>query len=252
MPILYIVATPIGNLKDITLRALETLKEVDFILCEDTRQAAKLLNHHNISKPLISYFQHSKLSKIEYIIDLLNQGKNLALVTDAGTPGISDPGNQLISQLAKLSPERSVAESKGLATAQFYPSISSGNKIASSVQIIPIPGACAAIAALSVSGFPTDKFIFMGFPPHKKAREKFFKEISEAKYTVIFYESVHRIIKALEKLKEILLDERQIVVCRELTKQFETIYRGNVGDVLEKIKNDTIKGEFVVIVGMKE
>lgn len=269
MGTLYIIATSIGNLKDITLRALETLKEVDFILCEDTRQTAKLLNHYNISKPLISYFQHSKLSKIEYIIDLLSQGKNLALVTDAGTPGISDPGGKLVDKLISLK-----GDNKNNLQAYKLKNFKT--------KIIPIPGACAATAALSISGFPTDKFIFMGFPPHKKGREKFFKEISEAKYTVVFYESVHRILKTLEQLlvslrgtksdlvtkqsryfaadNEIAApasgrarnDERQIVVCRELTKQFETIYRGNASDVLNQIKNDTIKGEFVVIVGMKE
>jgi 16S rRNA (cytidine1402-2'-O)-methyltransferase len=220
-PAFYIVATPIGNLKDITLRALEILGDADFILCEDTRQTSKLLNHFKISKPLISYFQHSKVAKVEYIISLLKQGKKLALVTDAGTPGISDPGNMLIRQIID-------------------------NQVR--VNFVPIPGPCAAIAALSVSGFPTDKFIFMGFPPHKKGREKFFKEIAEAKHTIVFYESVHRIIKALEQLKNILGENRQIIVCRELTKQFETIYRGNINEVLESVKNDKIKGEFVIVV----
>jgi 16S rRNA (cytidine1402-2'-O)-methyltransferase len=161
MGILYIVATPIGNLKDITLRALEVLREADLVVCEDTRVISKLLNHYGISKPLVSYFQHSKFSKLEYIIDQLEEGKKIALVTDAGTPGISDPGNQLIKHITRNTKQDEVA-------------------------IIPIPGPSAAIAALSISGFPTDKFIFLGFPPQKKGREKFFKEIAAAKHTVVF------------------------------------------------------------------
>jgi len=225
MGTLYIVATPIGNLKDIALRALEALKEADIILCEDTRQTIKLLNHFEISKPLVSYFQHSKISKIDYIVSLLESGKNLALVTDAGTPGISDPGNQLIEHITR--------------------NMEQGGE---EIKIVPIPGPSAVTAALSISGFPTDKFVFMGFPPHKKGREKFFKEVAEAKYTVIFYESVHRILKALGQLKNVLPEDRKIVVCRELTKQFEAIYRGNIDEVLEQLKNDKVKGEFVVVI----
>ncbi len=225
MGTLYIVATPIGNLKDITLRALGVLKEVDIILCEDTRQTSKLLGHFQISKPLVSYFQHSKLSKMEYIVEQLQAGKNLALVTDAGTPGISDPGNLLIKHVTR--------------------NMKHGE---SGIKIVPVPGVSAVTTALSISGFPTDKFVFMGFPPHKKGREKFFKEVAEAKYTVAFYESVHRIIKALEQLKNVLLLEREIVVCRELTKQFESIYRGNIDEVLENVKNDKIKGEFIIVI----
>jgi len=226
-PALYIVATPIGNLKDITLRALEVLKEADMILCEDTRHTSRLLGHYEISKPLVSYFQHSKLSKVEYIIGQLRHGKKVALVTDAGTPGISDPGGQLIKYITCNMEQR-------------------GDEI----KIVPIPGASAATAALSVSGFPTDKFIFMGFPPHKKGREKYFKEIAEAKYTVVFYESVHRILKTLNQL--IItpnLTDRQIVVCRELTKIHETIYRGTAKEVLTKLEQDksSIRGEFVII-----
>jgi 16S rRNA (cytidine1402-2'-O)-methyltransferase len=233
MGTLYIVATPIGNLKDITLRALEALKEADIILCEDTRQTIKLLNHFEISKPLVSYFQHSKISKIDYIVSLLEEGRNLVLVTDAGTPGISDPGNKLISLL--------VDKFKGQKNLQTF-------KLKNLLTISPIPGPSAVIAALSISGFSSDKFVFMGFPPHKKGREKFFKEVAEAKYTVVFYESVHRILKALEQLKTVLPENRKIVVCRELTKQFETIYRGNIDEVLEQLKNDKVKGEFVVVI----
>ena len=151
MGILYVAATPLGNLKDITLRALETLKEADFIICEDTRQTIKLLNHYGISKPLIGYFQHSKFSKIEQILDLLKQGKTLVLVTDAGTPGISDPGGKLIETIISQLPE---------------------------VSIIPIPGPSAVIAALSVSGFPADKFIFLVFRRIKKDEINFSKKSS--------------------------------------------------------------------------
>ncbi len=224
MNTLYIVATPIGNLKDITLRALEVLREADLIVCEDTRVTSKLLNHYGISKPLVSYFQHSKSSKVEYIIEQLRQGKKIALVTDAGTPGISDPGNLLIKHVTC-------------------------NMKQGGTRIVPVPGPSAVAAALSISGFPTDKFIFLGFPPPKKGREKFFKEITEAKHTVVFYESVHRIIKTLNQLIETRnLTDRQIVVCRELTKQFETIYRGTPSEVLEAVKNDKIKGEYVIVI----
>jgi 16S rRNA (cytidine1402-2'-O)-methyltransferase len=246
MGILYIVATPIGNLKDITLRALEVLREADLVVCEDTRVISKLLNHYGISKPLVSYFQHSKFSKLEYIIDQLEEGKKIALVTDAGTPGISDPGNKLIEQLTNDFCHSRESGNPELIKSGFR--IKSGMTGGCKLKIIPIPGPSAAIAALSISGFPTDKFIFLGFPPQKKGREKFFKEIAAAKHTVVFYESVHRIIKALEQLKEFLSADRQIVVCRELTKQFETIYRGAVSRVLKAVKNDKIKGEYVIVI----
>ncbi|MEK7189848.1 MAG: 16S rRNA (cytidine(1402)-2'-O)-methyltransferase [Patescibacteria group bacterium] len=216
---LFVVATPIGNLKDVTLRALETLQSVDFILCEDTRVTKKLLNHYQINKPTISYHQHSPDSKTKEIIKLLEDGKNLALVTDAGTPGISDPGNLLIQNLTK-----------NLET----------------IEIIPIPGSCAAIAALSVSGFPTDRFYFAGFPPHKNKRKKFFKELAAREETIVFYESTHRILKTLLEL-QMFAPQRKIMVARELTKQFETIYRGIAEEILEKIKKGPIKGEFVIV-----
>jgi len=219
--ILYIVATPIGNLKDITLRALETLKEADSILCEDTRQTIKLLNHYNISKPLISYFQHSRISKIDYILEQLKQGEKMALVTDAGTPGISDPGGKLVEIITTHLP---------------------------SCQIIPIPGPSALIAALSVSGFPVDKFIFMGFPPAKKGRERFFKKVAESEYAVVFYESTYRILKTLKQLDNLL--KANIIVCRELTKKFESIYRGSANEIIKILESDknNLKGEFVVVV----
>jgi 16S rRNA (cytidine1402-2'-O)-methyltransferase len=218
---LYIVATPIGNLGDITLRALETLKIVDFILCEDTRVTKKLLDHYQITVKTISYHQHSDYKKTKEIITLLNEGKNLALVTDAGTPGISDPGNMLISDLLK-------------------------NKI---TQIIPIPGPSAIVTALSVSGFPTDKFLFLGFPPHKNKRQKFFKEAVAYDFTVAFYESGHRIMKCLKELKEYLGPKKELLVGRELTKQFETIYRGTIDEIMEQMTEE--RGEFVVIINKK-
>ena len=219
MGILYIVATPIGNLDDITLRALAVLKSVDVILCEDTRVTKKLLDHYAIEKEVLSYHHHSDAKKINEIKELLVEGKSVALVTDAGTPGISDPGNELVSQLSKS---------------------------AIKPQIIPIPGASAVTTALSISGFPTDKFLFLGFPPHKNKRQKFFKEVAAAEHTVVFYESGHRITKCLHELSQILKSNQQIVVCRELTKMFETIYRGTIEE-FSKLKMDE-RGEFVIVI----
>ncbi|KKQ38951.1 MAG: Ribosomal RNA small subunit methyltransferase I, partial [Candidatus Moranbacteria bacterium GW2011_GWF2_37_7] len=169
---LYIVATPIGNLEDISFRAIRILNEVDLVLCEDTRVTKILLERYEIKKPILSYHQHSKLQKIDYIINLLKEGKNLALVSDAGTPGISDPGQRLIGKVLE--------------------------ELGGEIKIEPIPGPNAAIAALSISGFDTDEFLFLGFPPHKKGRQTFFVNILEEsqKRTVVFYESTHRIIKA--------------------------------------------------------
>jgi 16S rRNA (cytidine1402-2'-O)-methyltransferase len=227
MAILYIVATPIGNLEDITLRALRVLKEVDLILCEDTRVTRKLLDHYEIKTPTLSYHQHSKLQKINYILELLKEGKNLALVSDAGTPGISDPGNKLISEILTFTETRSLE-----------------------IKIIPIPGSSALTCAVAISGFPMDKFLFFGFPPTKRKRKKFFDEVINSKYPVLFYESPYRILKTLTELKLAQIGENsRVVVCRELTKKFETIYRGRIEEVMEKIEKDKIKGEFVVIVG---
>ena len=225
---LYVVATPIGNLEDITLRAISVLRSADFILAEDTRVTRVLLDKYTIPSKVISYHQHSKLQKIEYIINLLKEGKNLALVTDAGTPGINDPGNYLIRKVLEEIPD---------------------------LKIVPIPGPNAAVTALSVSGFSSDKFIFLGFPPHKKGRRTFFQRINLFDDTVVFYESKYRILKALEELKEFsLLGMRQMMVVRELTKQFETVYRGTVDEIMLKLNNhkDNLLGEFVVVVGPRE
>ncbi|PIZ00142.1 16S rRNA (cytidine(1402)-2'-O)-methyltransferase [bacterium (Candidatus Howlettbacteria) CG_4_10_14_0_8_um_filter_40_9] len=219
---LYIVATPIGNLKDITLRALEVLKEIDIIACEDTRHTKILLDHYNIQKPLISYFQHSKLSKITKIIELMESGKSVALVTDAGTPGIADPGGILVDQVTK--------------------------ELGDQVEIIAIPGANAAVSALSISGFNTDEFVFYGFLPHKKGRQTKLKEIAIEKRVSVLYESPYRIKKLLNEILEFVGD-REIVVCRELTKKFEEIYRGKVSEVIDQVKE---KGEFVVIINKSD
>lgn len=221
----YIVATPIGNLQDITLRALEILKSVDFVFCEDTRVTKNLLNHYNINTRLESYHKFSDKNKENRIIELLKSGKNIAYVSDAGTPGISDPGEELVKIITD-SFEENIIES--------------------------IPGASSLITALSVSGFNCDRFNFLGFLPHKKGKETILKEIIESRITNIFFESTHRIIKTLEKLKELGFGEnRKLVIARELTKKFETIYRGNLKEILNNLKGGVSKGEFVVIIDKK-
>ncbi|KKT80935.1 MAG: Ribosomal RNA small subunit methyltransferase I [Candidatus Yanofskybacteria bacterium GW2011_GWA2_44_9] len=226
-PMLYIVATPIGNLEDITLRAIDTMRSADFILAEDTRVTRVLLDKYEISKEVISYHQHSKINKIEYIIELLKSGKNLALVSDAGTPGINDPGNYLINKVLEALPD---------------------------CRVIPLPGPNAAVAALSISGFPSDNFTYLGFPPHKKGRQTFFKKIGEIEETIVFYESKYRIMKALEELRDLSgMGDRLVVVARELTKQFETIYRGTVSEIEKQMESDKNSGlgEFVVVLKSK-
>ena len=223
---LYVIATPIGNLEDFSFRAARVLKEVDLVLCEDTRVTRKLLNKFNISTPFLSYHQHSSLKRVNHILNLLQEGKDLALVSDAGTPGVSDPGNKLIEEIVE--------------------------RLGKEVEIISVPGPSALTAAASVSGFPLDRFVFLGFPPAKRKRKKFFQEVLEAKHPVIIYESPHRIIRTLEELDQLSSAHSgellKIVVCREVTKKFETIYRGNIKEVIEQIKDDKIKGEFVVII----
>lgn len=271
---LYIVATPIGNLKDITLHALEILKEVNLILAEDTRQTRKLLAHYQINKPLQSYHQHSRLQKIDWILDLLRNGKNIALVTDSGTPGICDPGNKLVEAICH---SEFISESSGGVLNEIPKRVRDDDR--HNIQIVPIPGPCALTAALSISGLPTDKFLFLGFPPTKKKRQKFFERVINSKYTVVFYESCHRILRTLEEIYVILSgakrneeswehgdssqrsfvglrppqddgSSRQLIVCRELTKKFETIYRGDCAAVIDQLKkeNHEPRGEFVVIV----
>lgn len=221
---LYIVATPIGNLEDITLRALRILKEVDVVLCEDTRVTRKLLNHFDIQKPLVSYHAHSGFAKFDKVLELLREGKTLALVSDAGTPTISDPGATLVA----------------LAREQFT----------DTVRIEAVPGVSAVTGALSIAGVHADSFLFLGFPPHKKGRKTFFDTLATEEYTTVFYESPHRIVKALSALTERLPETKTVTVVRELTKIHEEVVSGTAGQVLIHFQEhpDTVRGEFVVIV----
>ena len=221
----YVVATPIGNLGDITFRAIETLKSVDLILCEDTRETKKILDKYGIVKPTMSYHAQSKLAKTDKIFKLLEEGKNLALVSDAGTPGISDPGALLVSKIREK------------------------NKLRYSVDVIPVPGPSAVIAALSASGLPTHEFTFLGFLPHKKGRETLFKEIAVSERTMVFYESPHRILKTLESLVKFCPDKK-VCLARELTKIYEEFKTGTPAEVLEYLNKNKEKqrGEFTVIV----
>ena len=253
---MFIVATPIGNLEDITLRALRVLKEVDLILCEDTRVTKKLLDRYEIQKPLLSYHHHSKLSRVEKIVEHLENGKNLALVSDAGTPGISDPGNELIANLTKsFSHQMRGDVLKGQRGAEDYqikhdntsPDPSSTEE--GRIEIIPIPGASALTTLASVAGINMSRFTFLGFPPHKKGRETFFREVAESKCPVIYFESVHRFLKNLELLEKMKPDAK-LIVGRELTKMFEEIVRGEIGEIREdweKRGSKESRGEFVII-----
>ena len=224
MPNLFIVATPIGNLEDITLRALRILREADFILCEDTRVTKKLLAKHDIATPTLSYHQHSQAPKVDKIIELLRQGKNLALVSDAGTPGISDPGNELIAKIIAAVPNAA---------------------------IVPVPGPSAVITALSIAGLPASEFLFLGFLPHKKGRQTMVKKIVAIDTTVVVYESCHRIVKFLQELIDNGGTALKLVVCRELTKMFESIYRGAPAEILQILQQDknNLKGEFAIVIG---
>lgn len=219
---LYVVATPIGNLDDITLRAIKILKEVDVIIAEDTRHTLKLLNHLNISKPLVSYHRHNEEQRKEMIIDKLKNGENIAIVSDAGTPGICDPGEVLIHECIK-----------------------------ENIKIVPIPGACAMINALIASGISTKEFTFLGFLPlNKKLRKEKLEYIKNETKTVIIYEAPHKLKSTLEDLKEIL-EKRKVVIARELTKIHEEFIRGTIDEILEKA--DSLKGEIVLIIeGNKE
>lgn len=219
---LYLVATPIGNLKDITLRALEVLKSVKVIFCEDQRVTRKLLEAYDIKTLTRIYHQHSNQKQIAELLDCLKNGDDVALVSDAGTPGISDPGNLLVSFVRQELPD---------------------------VRVVPIPGASAVIALLSASGLPTDHFEFLGFIPHKKGRQTFWKYIASCDHTTVFYESTHRIAKALQELETYVESERELVVGRELTKKFESIIAGKRNEFVNKVLAEPTKGEFVLAVG---
>jgi 16S rRNA (cytidine1402-2'-O)-methyltransferase len=219
---LYVVATPIGNLGDITLRALETLKTVDFVVAEDTRITKKLLSHYDIHKPLISLHEHSKEGAYEKITQHLSHNKSLAFVTDAGTPAISDPGAKLINHIHENLTE---------------------------ISIIPIPGPSALTTALSAAGINADKFTFMGYPPHKKGRETFFNNLKEIKIKpIVIYESPHRLAKTLEQLEEAFSKEKKIIIAKELTKIHEEVWHGTIENAQTYFVDKKAKGEFVIIV----
>jgi 16S rRNA (cytidine1402-2'-O)-methyltransferase len=218
MPKLYLVPTPIGNLKDITLRALEVLKEVDVILAEDTRTSSKLLKHYEISKKLVSYHQHNEHKITERLIESLKNGETMALISDAGTPAISDPGFLLARECIK-----------------------------NDIDIECLPGATAFVPALVNSGLPSDKFVFEGFLPHKKGRQTRLKILAEETRTIVFYESPHRLLKTLKQFAEYFGEERQVSVSRELTKMHEENIRGTVIELIDYYENHTLKGEIVII-----
>lgn len=219
---LTIVPTPIGNLEDITLRALRVLKEADLILAEDTRQTHKLLTHFEIQKPMYSHHAFNEHKTVENVVEKIRAGQKIALVSDGGTPAISDPGFLLVR-----------------------------NCIKEGIEVECLPGATAFVPALVVSGLPADEFVFMGFLPHKKGRETAVKKIANEDRTVIVYESPYRIVKLLEELKKFVEPERKLSISRELSKKFEETVRGTVEEVLAHFKTHEPRGEFVVVVGGK-
>ena len=216
---LYLVPTPIGNLKDITLRAIEVLKEVDLILAEDTRNTSNLLNHYQITKQLTPYHQHNEHKVLQHLVSQLLEGKKMAIVTDAGTPGISDPAFLLIRECIKVR-----------------------------VKVECLPGATAFVPALINSGIPTNRFCFEGFLPLKKGRQSLLKQLSEEERTLIFYESPVRLVKTLEEFITYFGENRQCSVSRELSKMFEENKRGTLREVADYFKEKTVKGEIVIIV----
>ncbi|KKT41587.1 MAG: Ribosomal RNA small subunit methyltransferase I [Candidatus Giovannonibacteria bacterium GW2011_GWA2_44_13b] len=226
MPKLFIIATPIGNLGDITLRAIETLKSVDFVLAEDTRVTKKLLSHLGISKPLIPFQEYSSPKILEKILKMLEEGKDLALVTDAGTPGISDPGQRLINYLTI-----------GLLSGLSNP-----------IAVVAIPGPSSLAAMISLSDIDLSEFTFLGFPPHKKGRETFFKKISGSELPVVLFESPHRILKTLSQLQK-FCGERHVNIGRELTKMYEEVFRGTLSEAEKYFTGEKQRGEFVIILG---
>lgn len=220
---LYIISTPIGNLEDITYRAVRILGEVDLIAAEDTRHSLKLLNHFGISKPLTSYFDHNQQLKGERILNALRQGKSVALISDAGTPCVSDPGYQLVR-----------------------------DAVAENIPVVPVPGACAAITALTASGLPTDNFTFAGFPPSRQGKRRtFLSAINALPGTLVLYEAPHRLIDTLNDIREVL-GERQVIVARELTKMYEEFIRGSVSEVVATVSQGIVRGEVVILIAPGE
>jgi 16S rRNA (cytidine1402-2'-O)-methyltransferase len=224
-PALYLVATPIGNLEDITLRALRVLKQCDLIACEDTRHTQKLLSHYGIEKRLVSYHEHNELTRAAELIVDLEQGRSVALVTDAGMPGISDPGYRLISFAVRHH-----------------------------IKVVPVPGASAFLAALAASGLPTDSFRFSGFLPVKSgARRELLESIKASPRTQVFYEAPHRIIESMEDIVDVLGSHRPVVIAREVTKIHEEFLRGAAGSVLEELRSrQAVKGEITLLIGKGE
>lgn len=218
---LYIVSTPIGNLEDITIRAVKVLSEVDLIAAEDTRKTKILLSHYNINKPLISYFSYNEKKRIPMLIANLKSGRSIALVSEAGTPGISDPSLQLIRDV-----------------------------LTENIPVTSVPGPTAFLPALVASGLPCDKFVFAGFLPQKKGRRTSLERLSRKHHTIILYESPHRLLKTLNEINNIF-GNRKVCIAREMTKKFEEFIRGNVKDVIEHFSKHRIKGEFVIIIGAK-
>ena len=220
---LYIIATPIGNLEDITYRAVRILGEVDLIAAEDTRHSLKLLNHFGISKPLTSYFDHNQQFKGERILSALRRGKSVALISDAGTPCISDPGFQLVR-----------------------------DAVAEKIPVVPLPGACAAVAALAASGLPTDNFTFAGFPPSRQGKRRtFLSGMGDLQGTLVLYEAPHRLIQTLGDIREVM-GERQVIVARELTKIYEEFIRGSASEVIAAVSQGIVRGEVVILIAPGE
>lgn len=217
---LYMVATPIGNLEDVTFRAVRVLKEVSAVACEDTRVTRKLLQHLGIGTPMVALHEHSDERALERLVARLEAGESLAYVSDAGTPGVNDPGGKLVE----------FAFARGLA-------------------VVPVPGPSALSAAISVCGFPMDDFTYLGFVPHKKGRETFFKDVAARETPSVFFESTHRMEKTMEALAMHLAPGRRLFIGRELTKLHETLYRGTVDEVRAALQATSWKGEFVVIIG---
>lgn len=219
---LYIVATPIGNLEDITLRAIRTLKEADFIVAEDTRHTGGLLKKYEITTPMISFHSHSTDSQLAHIMGLLREGKNLAVVSDAGTPGISDPGFVLVRDAIQMG-----------------------------VVVTSIPGPSAVITALTLSGLPSHRFLYLGFLPLKKGRKTMIESVKDIPHTIVVYEAPHRLMKTLNEFLA-TLGNRQVAVCREMTKLFEEVFRGNLEDAIKHFTNKNPKGEFTLVIGGAE
>lgn len=222
--VLYVVATPIGNLEDISLRALRILKEADLIACEDTRQSRKLLDHYAIAKPLVSYHEHNERQRAEELVEKLRSGSSVALISDAGMPGISDPGYRVV----KLAIENGIA-------------------------VVPVPGPSAVVAALAASGLPSDAYEFRGFLPAKAGpRRTALEEMRNHPHTVVFYEAPHRIVESLEDIAQVLGPERPLVIARELTKLHEEFIRGSAADVLKLARERELKGEITLLIGRSQ